>query len=197
MLDIQETDAEWPSELSDRLRGQLDRLAATVAQARSMQDTLLHSNMKKDAKAIATAAAKLLGKVQDFSKNYGVSMYENYRTSAIETINTDFGGFSDDQLNGCKTGMNALSLQWPLLGLNNYMRVLAAIPGKAGPRQNHLERRAVKEITKIFARLNLPTSDKEDSAFFLACRAVLERSGKPPTDEALTHYIRQIKGAKT
>lgn len=194
---MQDTDAEWPSELSDQIRRELKELAETVAKLRSMQDTLLHSNMKKDAKAIATAAAKLLKKVRDFSKNYEVSMYENYRTSAIETINDDFSVFSDDQLNSCKAGMNDLSLQWPLIGLNNYMRVLAAISGKAGPRQNHLERYAVNEITKKFASLNLPISHGEDSAFFLACRAVLARSGKPTTDEALTHYIRQIKVAKT
>ncbi len=208
---MQDTDAEWPSELSVQLRRQLEKLAETVAQARSMQDTLLHSNMKKDAKAIATAAAKLLEKVRDFSKNYEVAKYENYRTSAIETINDDFGGFSDDHLNRCRMGMDESLLQWPLLGLNNYMRVLAAIPGKAGPRKANLERYAVEETIKIFKRDGLPISSSENGLLFRACRAVLAQSGfvprrsriiakrgdDPDIDEALKHYIRQINGAKT
>ena len=191
MLDIHETNAEWPSELPDHLRDQLEQLAATVAQARSMQDTLLHSNMKKDAKAIATAAAKLLEKVRDFSKNYGVSMYENYRTSAIESIKDDFGEMSEDELLRCRYGMDDMSLQYPIFGLNAYMRVLASIPGKAGPRESHLERYAVEETTRKFERLGLPTSFGEDSTLFRACRAVLERSGNPKGEDALKHYMRK------
>jgi len=190
---------EWPPELPERLRGHLERLAKTIAEARAMQDTLLPSDMKKDAKAIATAAAKLLEMVREFSKNYGVAIYENYRTSAIESIKDDLGEMSEDELRRFGHGMDVLSLQHPLLGLYAYMQVLASIPGKAGPREAHLERYAVKETKREFERLGLPTSSNEGSAFFRACRAVLERSGDPakssnaPNSEAaVSHYIRAI-----
>ena len=188
---------EWPPELPERLSRRLEQLAATIAQARSMQDTLFHSNMKKDAKSIAAAAAKLLEKVREFSKNYGVSMYENYRTSAIESIKDDFGEMRDDELLRFRCGMDDMSLQQPLLGLRAYMLVLAAIPGKAGPRGSHLERYAVQETVKEFERHGMSTSFSDDSTLLKACIAVLERSGKQTTEEALAHYLRQINGAKT
>ena len=188
---------EWPPELPERLSRRLEQLAATIAQARSMQDTLLHSNMKTDAKAIAAAAAKLLEKVREFSKNYGVSIYENYRTSAIESIKDDFGEMRDDELLCFRCGMDDMSLQQPLLGLIAYMLVLAAIPGKAGPRGSHLERYAVQETVKEFERHGMSTSFSGDITLLKACIAVLERSGKQTTEEAVAHYLRQINGAKT
>jgi hypothetical protein len=196
-LDAQDTDDVWPPGLPDHLCRQLERLAATIAQARSMRDTLLPSDMKKDAKAIASAAAKLLNNVRAFSKNYGATMYENFRTSAIENINDEFGGLSEDALRRCGDGMDAMSLQYPLLGLNSYMRVLASMKGKASPRGASLERCAVDETARIFARLGLPTSSNEDGLLFRACRAVLVRSGNPKGDDALKHYMRNKVNAKT
>ncbi len=190
-------ETEWPPELPKHIRRELERLAETVAQARSMRDTLLlPSNMKKDAKAIAAAAAKLLEKVRDFSKNYETTMYENYRTSAVESIKVDFGEIREDELLRCRYGMDDMSLQYPLLGLNAYMLVLASIPGKAGPRESHLERYVVEETTRKFERLGFPTSFGEDSMLFRACRAVLERSGNPKDEDALKHYMREIKRRK-
>lgn len=192
-----QNEMEWPPELPERLIRRLEQLAATVAEARSMQDTLFPSNMKRDARAIAGAAEKLLEKVREFSKNYGVTIVDNFRTSAIESIKDDLGEMSDKERIGFGYGMNDMSLQYPLLGLSTYMLVLASIPSKAGPRGAHLERYAVQETLKEFERHGLATAPNEDSALFRACRSVLERSGKQTTDDALAHYIRQIKDAKT
>lgn len=196
MLDQSDIERSWPAGLPESLHRPLGDLAALVAKVREIQDKLLPSDMKRDAKSVAKAAYKLLERVRKFENDYFTESHtENYRESALAAIEAGLGHrLGDDERELFRAGMSNLSLQWPLLGLAYHMRAIAAMRSKDGPRiaVTGIYRHAVRDTASLFEWAGLPTDGEGRAMFVDTCKAVLARAGWPATDEKIEHYMRDL-----
>lgn len=198
IIDDYDAERAWPTELPDNLKDRLQRQVDTFAMIVEMRRAPPPARMKDDAKAIMKAANSLLGAVRKFSNEYGVTLYDNYRRQAVERLLTSGADLTEDELDRCRGGMDAFSLQWPLLGLMFYADELASTPaGKDGRRRSDLEKHAVAEIVRYFELSELEITPAADGLLFRTCKVFFARAGKPKKDDAIVKYLRADKAAKT
>jgi hypothetical protein len=194
-LDISDTDSSWPPEIPENLRLRLEKEIEWFMKIDcARKSNVSSSEVKKEAEALRKSALKLLETFRRFSNDHQIAIYENYREQAVVSLRERAPELGDDEFRLFRTGMNPLSMQFPLIGLAEWADKIAhSARGNDGRRPADNELRAVAEIIRCFEYITFDPTTNENDVLLRTCLAFFARTDNPKSSAAASRYIKDVK----
>lgn len=182
----------WPKEIPEKLIMVLERegqaFKRRLADVKQIQ-TLGHTEMRKDAFAIEKKASVLLDMTQKFRGRYFTDFTnESTKSKAVSHFH-EWGMPADRELEAFFVGLDDYAVECAILGLITKMQIINKPKGRGGTKWP--ARHTVSNIAYWFDRFGLLVG--KNDTFIQAVKNVFELAGCCQGDDAIEHYIKDMK----